>query len=91
MKIDWPALGYAALIETVLAGFAMFGGPHGPLGMLPWFLQFPGALLAFFGPPIENLVLLLVSIFLVQLALWYGIISAWCAVRRRTIPRSPNS
>ena len=83
MKIDWPALGYAALIETVLAVLALFGGPHGPLGMLPWLLQLPGALLAFFGPRVESSLLLLVSIFFIQLALWYGIISAWRAVHRR--------
>ena len=91
MKIDWPALGYAALSETVLIGLAVFSGPNGYLGMLPWFLQFPGALLVFFGPRIENPALLLVSVFLVQLAIWYGIISAWRAVRRRTNPPSPNS
>ena len=91
MKIDWPALGYAALVETVLAGFAAFGGPHGYLGMLPWLLQFPGALLVFFGPRIDNPALLLVSVFLVQLALWYGIFSAWRAVRRRAIPSDRNS
>ena len=85
MKIDWPALGYAALIETVLAALALFGGPHGPLGLLPWLLQLPGALLVAFGPRVESSVLLLVSIYLVQLALWYGLISAWRAVRRRKI------
>lgn len=91
MKIDWPALGYAALLETVLAGLAAFGSPHGYLGMLPWLLQFPGALLVFFGPRIENTALLFVSVFLVQLSLWYGIFSAWRAVRRRTISRGPDS
>lgn len=83
MKIDAPTLGYALLVETVLVGLAFFGGPHGYLGMLPWLIQLPGALLFFYGPPSVNKALMLALAFLIQVAIWYLIISALRAVRRR--------
>ena len=83
MKIDHRALGYAVLLETLLAVVAAFGGPHGTLGMLPWLLQFPGALLIFFSPDTVNKVLLLVLTFLIQVAIWYAVIATVRALRRR--------
>ena len=83
MKIDHWALGYAVLLETVLAVVAAFGGPHGTLGMLPWLLQFPGALLIFFSPDTVNKVFLLVLTFLIQVAIWYAVIATVRALRHR--------
>ena len=83
MKIDHWALGYAVLLETVLAVVAAFGGPHGYLGMLPWLLQLPGALLIFLSPDTVNKVLLLVLTFLIQVAIWYAVIATVRAHRRR--------
>ena len=79
---DRGALGYAVGLEVVLAGLAAFGGPHGTLGALPWTLQLPGILLVFFVPGNEHFLWRVVGMFLIQCAMWYGILAVGRRRRR---------
>jgi hypothetical protein len=75
-----PALGYAVLIESALLVLAAFGGPHGGLGAVPWVLQLPGIVLVLYPTGGSHFMLRVIGMFLIQLALWYAVISA---LRRR--------
>lgn len=79
MRLDWPALGYAVVIEAALTGLAAFGGPHGTLGAAPWALQMPGILLVLFVPGPEGFVWRVAGMVAVQIVLWYALL----AVARR--------
>jgi hypothetical protein len=80
--LDRRALGYAILIEASLLALAAFGGPHGQFGGLPWALQLPGILLVLY-PPGGTLFLLRVAMAAVlQVGLWYLILSRF---RRRRV------
>jgi hypothetical protein len=83
MRLDWPALGYAILIEAALAGLATFGGPHGALGAVPWMLQLPGILLVFFVPGSAGFGWRVGGMVLVQVAMWYALMAAGRRWRRR--------
>lgn len=76
-------LGYAVAVEAVLAVFAAFGGPHGTLGVWPWMLQLPGILLVFFVGGGTHFYWRVGAMFLIQSFLWYGLIAAGSAIRRR--------
>ena len=80
MRIDGRALAVAVAVEAVLAAAAVFGGPHGGLGAVPWMLNLPGILVIVgFGSQrfIIGRVVLAVAI---QVGLWYLLFSF---VRRR--------
>jgi hypothetical protein len=83
MRPDWPALGWAILIEGLLTGLAAFGGPHGALGGAPWVLQLPGILLVLFVPGSGGFVWRVAGMVVVQVVLWYGFIAALRRRRRR--------
>jgi hypothetical protein len=86
MRPDWPALGWAILIEGLLTGLATFGGPHGALGGAPWVLQLPGILLVLFVPGSGGFVWRVAGMVIVQVVLWYGFITALRRRRRRADP-----
>jgi len=73
MRFDGRALGYAVLVEAVLAGLAVHGGPHGALGAAPWILQLPGILLVLLVPGQTYFWWRVGGMLLIQLALWYGV------------------
>jgi hypothetical protein len=83
MRPDWPALGWAILIETILTWLAAFGGPHGTLGAAPWVLQLPGIMLVLFVPGSGGFVWRVAGMVVVQIVLWYGLIAALRRRRRR--------
>ena len=83
MHIDRRILACAVGVEAVLAGLAVFGGPHGSLGAWPWTLQLPGILLVFFVGEQAHLVWRVGGMLLVQCALWYGILILARRLRRR--------
>ena len=80
MRVDGWSLTYAVGVEAVLATAAVFGGPHGALGALPWMLNMPG-ILVIFGLGVQRFfwgrVALAVAI---QVGLWYLV---FAFVRRR--------
>jgi hypothetical protein len=86
MRPDWPALGWAILIEGLLAGLAAFGGPHGALGGAPWVLQLPGILLVLFVPGSGGFAWRVAGMVFVQVVLWYGLMAALRRRRRRAGP-----
>ena len=81
--MDWRSLGYAAMIEAALLALAAFGGPHGALGAAPWVLQLPGLLLALYPTGGDWFLARVAAAALVQLGLWYLVVAAVRARRRR--------
>ena len=69
-------------LEAVLAGLAVFGGPHGTLGAWPWTLQLPGILLVFFVSGEVPVAIRIAGMVLVQSVLWYGAIAFGRHLRR---------
>lgn len=87
LRADGRALVYAVAIESALATAAVFGGPHGALGAVPWILNLPGILVVF-GIGSERFFLGRVGLAVaIQVVLWYFI----CALarRRRREPHPP--
>jgi hypothetical protein len=82
VHFDRRALGYAIGLEAVLAGLAVFGGPHGTLGAWPWALQLPGILLVFFVSGEAHFGWRVGGMLLIQCALWYGIFTIGRQVRQ---------
>ena len=64
---------YALGVESALATAAVFGGPHGALGAIPWMLNLPG-ILVIFGIRTERFFLGRVALAVgIQVAVWYFI------------------
>ena len=82
MHLHSRALGYAIGLEAVLAGLAMFGGPHGTLEAWPWTLQLPGILLILFGSGETHFVWRVGGMLLIQCVLWYGVFAISGHVRQ---------
>lgn len=80
MRMDWLALGTAVVVELALLGLAAFGGPHGALGAAPWMAQLPGILLVLYPPGGAYFGVRVAAGALVQVALWYLLLSL---LRRR--------
>lgn len=74
-RFDGIALTLAIAVEAVLAVAAVFGGPHGALGGLPWALQLPGILIVYAIPGNELFFVRVAAALLCQVALWYLVIS----------------
>ena len=73
----------AVVISAALAMSAAFGGPHGPLGVVPWLLNLPGILLVV-AVSSDALVWVRVGAgFLLQVAVWYAVLRWWSARRLR--------
>jgi hypothetical protein len=80
VRIDWKALASALGVEGALLVAAVFGGPHGALGGVPWVLNLPGALVVFgFDDPRFFLARVALAV-AIQVALWYFVFRY---VRRR--------
>ncbi|MDZ4259861.1 MAG: hypothetical protein U0974_10920 [Gemmatimonadales bacterium] len=80
MRFDGWSLIYAVGVEAVLATAAVFGGPHGALGALPWLLNMPG-ILVIFGLGVERFFLARVAFAVaIQVGLWYF---GFALIRRR--------
>ena len=74
---------YALAVEGTLATAAVFGGPHGALGAIPWMLNLPG-ILVILGIRTERFFFGRVALALaIQVTLWY-IGFALVRQRRRT-------
>lgn len=87
MRADGRALAYAVAIESALATAAVFGGPHGALGAVPWILNLPG-ILVIFGIGSERYFLGRVGLAVaIQVVLWYVIFAF--ARRRHRESRTP--
>ena len=87
MRADGRALVYAVAVESALATAAVFGGPHGALGAVPWMLNLPG-ILVIFGIGSERFFLGRVGLAVtIQVVLWYFIVAL--ARRRRRESRTP--
>lgn len=87
MRGDGRALVYAVAVESALATAAVFGGPHGALGAVPWILNLPG-ILVIFGIRSERFFLGRVGLAVaIQVALWYFVFAL--ARRRRRDSRDP--
>lgn len=76
-RFDGVALALAIAVEAVLAVAAVFGGPHGALGALPWALQLPGILIVYAIPGNEWFFARVAAALVCQLALWYVVISTF--------------
>lgn len=81
---------YAAGIELALAVAAVFGGPHGALGALPWIVNMPGILVIRGIPGEGSLFGRIALAVLIQMVLWYGVI-AWIRRRRAASARSDRN
>ena len=80
MRVDGLALVYALGVESALFTAAVFGGPHGALGGIPWLLNLPG-ILVIFGIPTERFFVGRVALAVViQVAVWYFV---FAIVRQR--------
>lgn len=88
MTLDWRTLGWAVLIEAALAGLAMFGGPHGELGRLPWVLQLPGILLVLVLPGESYFIARVTAMLAIQVAVWYTGLAALRRFRARRVKRA---
>lgn len=73
----------AVAISAALAMSAAFGGPHGPLGVLPWLLNLPGILLVVAVSSDALLWVRVGAALLLQVAVWYAVLGWWSARRRR--------
>ena len=87
LRADGRALAYAVGVESALAAAAVFGGPHGALGAIPWMLNLPG-ILVILGIRTERFFLGRVALAVaIQVALWYFIFAL--ARQRRRRARTP--
>ena len=87
MRVDGGALVYALAVESALATAAVFGGPHGALGAIPWMLNLPG-ILVIFGIRTERFFLgRVVRAVAIQAAVWYFVFAL--ARQRRRGSRIP--
>ena len=87
MRADGRALVYALAVESALATAAVFGGPHGALGAVPWMLNLPG-ILVIFGIRTERFFFGRVALAVaIQVALWYFVFAV--ARQRRRSSRTP--
>jgi hypothetical protein len=87
LRADGRALVYAVVVEGALATAAVFGGPHGALGAVPWILNLPG-ILVIFGISSERFFLGRVALAVaIQVVLWYFVFAL--PRRRRRESRSP--
>ncbi len=83
LRVDGMALVYALGVEGALFTAAIFGGPHGALGGIPWLLNLPG-ILVIFGIPTERFFLGRVALAVaVQVAVWYFVFALVRQRRRR--------
>jgi len=76
----------AIVISGVLALSAAFGGPHGPLGVVPWLLNLPGILLVVAVSSDALIALRVGAGLLLQVAVWYAVLRWWSA---RGLRRGP--
>ena len=72
-------LAAAIAIEGVLAVLALFGGPHGALGGLPWLLQLPGILVVLLVPGEGGFAWRVAAMLVIHVGIWYAL----CASIRR--------
>jgi len=86
-KIRYRRLLVAVLTTGALAASAAFGGPHGSLGVVPWLLNLPGILLVVAVPSDAFVPVRLAAGLLVQVVVWYSVLSWWSS-RGRAAARS---
>ena len=87
VRADGRAFVYSLGVASALATAAVFGGPYGRLGAIPWILNLPG-ILVIFGIRTERFFLGRVALAVViQVAVWYVIIAL--ARRRWRHSRAP--
>jgi hypothetical protein len=78
---------YALAVESALATAAVFGGPHGALGAVPWMLNLPG-IVVIVGISSERFYLGRVGLAVaIQVALWYCVFAL--ARRRHRVAAPP--
>jgi hypothetical protein len=85
VRFDVRAFLIAIVLALVLAVLGVFGGPHGALGGWPWLFNLPGLAIIYLIPGNELFGARVLAALLIQVTLWYFIVSA--LRRRRSLAR----